>query len=252
MKIQKNCLIKNFPKAGLIFLLLITACLVFAKNVKAGLNTDYVEMEVTYKKPDGEECEAASDCSSDNCIDGYCCDTACTGSCEACNISGSEGTCSPCPAGTAYSTGGCSSNNYCNTWALCSCRGTGCYNDGGNTYTCQAQCDGSNNCNYAANCYIKRSGYCYLEKADDNSQIVIKWTDDSDSESGYDVDINTDSGGWTDLTTEAADSVSYTDTCVSSGHTYQYRVRPTFSDGSFGTWCFTAELNLGTGDFKIN
>lgn len=284
-----NELVKKLSKTFLFLLVLGLGFLALPTEVKASLNTDYVELVVTFQKANGESCTADTDCISGHCVDGYCCDTACTEVCKACNVSGHLGTCynapintdphddcdsycigscevktgncdgagacqaSYCPAGTACSSGACGAGYYCNTtWALCSSQGDNHYNDGGNTYTCQAQCDGSNNCDYAANCYIKRSGYCYLEKADDNSQITVKWTDDSDSESGYEIDKNTDNGGWADLTTEAANSISYTDNAVSIGHTYQYRLRPTFSDGNLGTWCFTAELNLGTGGLEIN
>ena len=43
----------------------------------------------------GVECSADNQCASGNCVDGVCCDTSCAGQCEACDVSGSEGTCSP-------------------------------------------------------------------------------------------------------------------------------------------------------------
>jgi len=48
----------------------------------------------------GEVCTEAAQCSSGACADGFCCDVACTDLCEACNVAGSEGACSPVPAGT--------------------------------------------------------------------------------------------------------------------------------------------------------
>ncbi len=41
----------------------------------------------------GEPCGAGSDCGSDVCIDGVCCDAACDGQCEACDSAGSLGSC---------------------------------------------------------------------------------------------------------------------------------------------------------------
>lgn len=41
------------------------------------------------------KCAAASDCGTGYCVDGVCCDTACTGACLACDEPGKAGTCSP-------------------------------------------------------------------------------------------------------------------------------------------------------------
>ena len=45
----------------------------------------------------GDTCSVGTDCVSGNCVDGYCCDNACAAACRACNVSGSEGTCSVAP-----------------------------------------------------------------------------------------------------------------------------------------------------------
>ncbi|MEQ9318318.1 MAG: hypothetical protein RIF41_04130, partial [Polyangiaceae bacterium] len=52
--------------------------------------------------PNGAPCSAPSQCLSGFCVDGVCCGTACTGSCEACSAAkngGTNGTCGPVPAG---------------------------------------------------------------------------------------------------------------------------------------------------------
>jgi hypothetical protein len=41
----------------------------------------------------GQSCSANTDCDSGHCTDGVCCDTACNGKCQACNLAGSMGTC---------------------------------------------------------------------------------------------------------------------------------------------------------------
>ena len=42
-----------------------------------------------------ESCTANADCESGFCVDGVCCDSGCSGECQACNLPGLVGTCSP-------------------------------------------------------------------------------------------------------------------------------------------------------------
>lgn len=74
------------------------------------------------QKAYGEACGRFRECLSNACTDGVCCDSACSGSCQACNVPGSIGTCSTVPAGDAPH----------GTRAACSGSGT-----------CGAVCDGS-------------------------------------------------------------------------------------------------------------
>ena len=48
----------------------------------------------------GSPCAEDDECASGQCADEVCCDTACDGACEACNVSGVEGTCTPHAPGT--------------------------------------------------------------------------------------------------------------------------------------------------------
>jgi hypothetical protein len=68
----------------------------------------------------GESCKDDTQCSKSNprCVDGVCCDTACTGQCEACDVKGSEGQCSvvtgpPHAKRTACRGDGSSCNGVC-------------------------------------------------------------------------------------------------------------------------------------------
>jgi hypothetical protein len=47
----------------------------------------------------GATCLAGTDCASGYCADAVCCDTACSGACMACNLSGAKGTCSAVTSG---------------------------------------------------------------------------------------------------------------------------------------------------------
>jgi hypothetical protein len=72
----------------------------------------------------GRSCTGDTSCASGDCVDGFCCDesaTMCTG-CRACNVAGSEGTCTSVPAGTdprdtcdavACGTGDCNGAGAC-------------------------------------------------------------------------------------------------------------------------------------------
>lgn len=40
-------------------------------------------------------CTSGRQCPSRRCVDGFCCDRSCTGQCEACNLPGTEGVCTP-------------------------------------------------------------------------------------------------------------------------------------------------------------
>lgn len=60
------------------------------------------------KKSNGVACANAYECTSGNCVDGVCCNDACTGSCRSCLASdtgGANGTCGNVTAGAKRSTG---------------------------------------------------------------------------------------------------------------------------------------------------
>src|SRR6185436_15180733 len=70
--------------------------------------------------PNGWPCSLDSECASAHCVEGLCCNTACTGSCVACG----DGTCRPKAAGES-----CDDGLFCTATDACdgsgSCQGTG-------------------------------------------------------------------------------------------------------------------------------
>ncbi|MBI3070863.1 MAG: hypothetical protein HYY84_01920, partial [Deltaproteobacteria bacterium] len=103
----------------------------------------------------GQACSLSSECASGTCArragqaTGVCCATACSGTCMACDVAGSVGTCAPIPSGennTACSagaaaclTGACDGAGGCARIAPgAECRGSTCAN--GNRYTPAATC----------------------------------------------------------------------------------------------------------------
>ncbi|MBI5515459.1 MAG: hypothetical protein HY909_16890, partial [Deltaproteobacteria bacterium] len=93
----------------------------------------------TPRRPNGGMCTMANQCLSGNCVDGVCCNTACAGQCEACDVTGMAGTCSPVmgmPHGMRTACGGTAP---CNG----ACDGTdrtGCAFPGGMTQCREGMC----------------------------------------------------------------------------------------------------------------
>src|SRR5262249_43687641 len=47
------------------------------------------------RSENGKKCTVAESCTSNLCVDGYCCNAPCGGICEACDVTDGEGTCVP-------------------------------------------------------------------------------------------------------------------------------------------------------------
>jgi hypothetical protein len=103
------------------------------------------------KKCDGDTCGGNGDCKSTFCADGVCCDTACTGTCLACNLTGMVGVCSNVPLNTDDPNGqpGCTGTSTCDGNGACKgengascnadadCLSNKCVSVGGGNKTCQ-------------------------------------------------------------------------------------------------------------------
>src|SRR5262249_45350547 len=115
--------------------------------------------EAGARKVAGEACGCATDCQSGFCVDGVCCNTACTETCMACNTQESMGTCAPVPAGqkprlattcamsdvaTCGLDGTCDGQGACRKYPM----GTECVPGAceGDAVTGRKICDGSGQC----------------------------------------------------------------------------------------------------------
>ena len=77
-------------------------------------------------KPIGFACGGNSECKSNQCVDGVCCDSACTGACHSCNLPTSPGHCLTIAAGNTDPRGVCSNKGAasCGTNGLCNGSGS--------------------------------------------------------------------------------------------------------------------------------
>jgi MYXO-CTERM domain-containing protein len=109
-------------------------------------------------KPGGFGCVTGSDCATGKCVDGSCCDTDCTGECEACDVVGSKGKCTPvvgAPHGsrTPCPGGGATCAAICDGKTTTTCAGfpdtkTECGPESctAGVYTSPSFCDGAGKC----------------------------------------------------------------------------------------------------------
>jgi hypothetical protein len=78
------------------------------------------------------------------------------------------------------------------------------------------------------------------------TDIELAWTDNAESETGFELQ-RTDDGGttWDDVTdTIAADAESYTDSGVTTGQTYQYRLRALNATKGDSEWVYSNEVTV--------
>ncbi len=94
----------------------------------------------TQKQENGTNCSGGNQCLTARCIDGVCCDTGCVGQCEACNLVGHLGSCTPVSGAPQGARQACSA-------------------DGS---TCGGACDGVNgaSCAYPGNETVCRAAAC--------------------------------------------------------------------------------------------
>ena len=140
-----------------------TACIRAARpscctNTDCDATAPVCQNNTCTKRALGQTCAAASECASNNCVDGVCCNATSCGTCRRCNLNG-QGTCSAAPQGTADSAcaastadcraGGCDGSGGCRPAAPNTVCGSSCANSNpflgqfGNTALREKVCNGT-------------------------------------------------------------------------------------------------------------
>lgn len=144
-------------------------------------DTDHYCVDATCvpRKSNGQACSKASECQTGFCVDGVCCNDACTGECRACvaakTSTSADGTCGDIlggidPDGECVDMGAtsCSTTGECSGAGSCALYGAGTVcvpaSCSGNTAVLANTCDGIGNCidNGVTNCapYFCGNGAC--------------------------------------------------------------------------------------------
>lgn len=95
------------------------------------------------------------------------------------------------------------------------------------------------------------SGSCYLEESRHDNNITVHWTDNDTNEIGFEIEKRINGTTWQTVDITSPNSSYYSDENISSGNTYQYRVRSRSDDGATGAWCATSVVDLSIGNFQL-
>ena len=96
---------------------------------------------------------------------------------------------------------------------------------------------------------------CVIRESPTDTYLIPQWVDSSSDEDGFQLEKNTNGGGFSFLTNLGAGITGYTDNSISSGNTYAYRVR-SYKAGvgstDFSNYCTHPTLDLHTGSLKLD
>jgi WD40 repeat protein len=132
------------------------------------------DVDIFTEQANGATCTGGGECTSGFCVDGRCCNSACTGACQACDVTGSLGTCSgisglprtghpscapyvSCVAGSCAAS--CASDSDCASTSWCSAGACVAKKANGASCTAAAQCT-SGSCADGVCCTTACTGQC--------------------------------------------------------------------------------------------
>jgi MYXO-CTERM domain-containing protein len=159
----------------------------------SGAHTCIVQQSV------GQMCGSAHECANGQCVDGYCCNSTCTDSCEACNVTGKLGTCSPVTGATVGSRQACTSAGMTPCGGTCNGTSPTCSYAGATT-NCGNACDATHNneqvpssCNGQGACVAGTAVACPNNLICDPTSMLCKpsCASNADCAASYDCDSST-------------------------------------------------------------
>jgi len=97
-----------------------------------------------------------------------------------------------------------------------------------------------------SNLYFATS--CMIDDVSQPGSTIIEWNDNSTIETGYRVDRSIDGLAFSLLTSQPANTTTYTDSTTTANHTYQYRVTAISNNGN-ALVCQSSQVNYQKGTF---
>ncbi len=135
----------------------------------------------------GTPCAQAAECVSDLCVDGVCCNTTCSGQCEACDVTGHVGTCSPANGAPHGSRAACIGTS--TACGFCDGTNTTACTYPGSTTNCGTSCSGGietdSNCNGQGACVGTAHSCNNLVCTADGTKCKTTCTSDTDCLQGF-------------------------------------------------------------------
>lgn len=144
------------------------------------------------KLGNGQACTTSAICNSNYCVDGVCCDASCNGQCEACDVAGNEGICSPVegePHGTRTKCdfAGEECGGSCDGVNASACKyaptGTSCGEP-----TCTGGIADSSTCDGQGSCRAADSERCAPYNCGEDDKCLDRCEIDDDCSQGYQCD----------------------------------------------------------------
>ena len=128
------------------------------------------------KLANGQRCSDADECASALCVDGVCCNAACEGSCEACDVEGEEGTCTLVEGEPHGERTACDGEPGSTCGGFCDGRDVDCTYPGGSE-RCGSVCTGerlvTQSCDGAGACVDNDPETCGLYACDEGAGVCL-------------------------------------------------------------------------------